>query len=734
MNSTTLRVLICTSMIIGCKKDDPVGPDTTPILPASVTAIIGTSGGTLTTNGFSLTVPAAAFAAAETLTVVGVTYDNAFGSRVLTGAYKLEGLPVSFTKALEVSIACNRTPNGAFSIFQGREGTAQASGESLIFYRPIAATKDSIFLKGTILPDPTGGAGGSLRKGMKGSGLTASVKWFLGVDQVTSKLSASGNFRILYPGYAESVAGTLAAALENAYTGFSQMGFDAAMYTDVRWPLDVVISKIHIPAPSPSAELVAFEVRGGDYPPDMGMVFDEDASVAADVPTIQKAAAQTFCNLFFTANDRFFWHYRDAQAIRVERHRIWPYYAIGAWAAEFYAPVGSGGNAPINFRPLQMCPFDGLTVASGETPSAHGLSLSPIMQYIKDAYGPSSVIQLYYKIPGVEFAIDAIKAALPVPEQEWWPGFLKEYIQGKLYAVTSNDLLKDLSSPSSPGVFTVQAKTDTLKKFSDRFADLSAKLYRVNLRFAGLDTSSLIRFSAGPASLGSQYVGVMLFGLKDNTLTYWQYANTVTVKQVKDLTASGYDIVAAVVNCLNVSPYLGMRTIELTVTVESAIISPKVAQFRTKLRGTETGSSVTGPGSLWYSSGFKNGTMSAGKFKATWNQTSPDYPSGTVTVTGDMMIQLDGVAPPARVVGFSVKETILHSAYNNEVWEVTSSGTCSINAYWEYNRYVHRITGLTAHDQAATTVNRYDSFGDGYWRSFSNPSGDAEDYIEIIIE
>jgi hypothetical protein len=68
-------------------------------------------------------------------------------------------------------------------------------------------------------------------------------------------------------------------------------------------------------------------------------------------------------------------------------------------------------------------------------------------------------------------------------------------------------------------------------------------------------------------------------------------------------------------------------------------------------------------------------------------------------VTGELVIRLDGSAPPARVIRFCANETILHSAYSKEVWEVTSSGGCNISAAWEYNRFVCRITGLTVRDR-----------------------------------
>jgi len=226
----------------------------------------------------------------------------------------------------------------------------------------------------------------------------------------------------------------------------------------------------------------------------------------------------------------------------------------------------------------------------------------------------------------------------------------------------------------------------------------------------------------------------MLFGLKNKVLTYWQYGNSVTVKQVKDLTASGYDIVAAVVNCLNASPYYGSNTIELTVAVESGLGAPKSASFRTFLRGTQTTDIGSAGGTLIYNSGFKPGTMSGGTFTASWSEISPDFPSGTVKKTGNLEIHVEGTGASARITGFSVKDTILHTAYSNEVWVVTSSGSCNIPAYRENNRYVHRVSGIPTRNHVATTVNRYDSFTDGAWRSFSDPSGNDADLIEIIIE
>jgi hypothetical protein len=733
MKSTIARVLLCTSILVGCKTDDPVGSGTTPALPAPVSAIIGTAGGTLTMKGFSLTVPPAAFAATETLTVAAETYDNAFGTHVLTGVFRLEGLPGSFAKSLEVKLECSRSPSAGYYIALGRAVTSARSGESGILYSPYAAAKESTFLRATLLSDSLWKGRTSLRRSTRSEGLGARVAWLLGVDEQAILVSHFGHFKIFYPRYVETMASNLAAALENAYAAFSRMGFDRTAYDQVPWPMLIEVKKVHFAPPFPPADLWAGHMPGlGEF--FMGIDFEEDALVAGDLPTIQRAAGQVFCNLFFMLNDPLFLGRFDAQMLQVDRNRIWPYYAIGAWAGEVFAPPGTGGDAPLNFRLQQMCPFDGLAVGSGEKPWAHGLGLSPLIRYVAVSYTPEKVFQLYYKIPHVEFAIDALQAILPVSEKEWWPDFLKEYVGGKIYNVTSDDLLKDLSSLSSSRVFTIQGPTDTLKKFSDTYADLSARLYRVNLRYSGLDTSALIRFSAGPASLGSQYVGVMLFGLKNKTLTYWQYANTVTVKQVKDLTASGYDIVAAVVNCLNESPYNGSRAIELTVTVKSGTGEiPLQAALIEKIGGTYTNSSLStlhAYVSYFYPySDTRNGILSGHTFTASWNRPLSVYPNRTAR--GDLVLSFDDSSPP-HLIAFALRDTITGSG-ESYTFRLTSSTDCNIPGRVDYNLYVFEVTGAATRNQVGTLEYSY-AKDNGYWERFVSFEPGAGDLISITVQ
>jgi hypothetical protein len=466
----------------------------------------------------------------------------------------------------------------------------------------------------------------------------------------------------------------------------------------------------------------------------VGMDFEEDALVTGDVPTIQRAAGQVFNNLFFTLNDPFFSEQFTAQMLQAERNRIWPYYAIGAWSGELFAPAGTGGDAPLNFRLQMMCPFDGLSAGSNEKPWAHGLGLTGLIKYLAVTYSPDMLFQLYYKLPDVRFAIDALRAVLPVSEREWWPDFLKEYIGGKIYNLTSDDVQKDITSSPNSRVFTIQGPADTLKLFSDSFADLSARLYRVNLRYSGIDTSAVIKFSAGPASLGSQYVGVMLFGLKNKTLTYWQYANTVTVKQVKELTASGYDIVAAVVNCLNESPYNGSRTIELTVSVKSGTgETPLQAALIEKIGGAYTNSSFTtlhAYVSYFYPySDTRIGTLTGHTYTSSWNRPLSVYTNRTAK--GSLVLSFDDSSPP-HLIAFALRDTITGSG-ESYTFRLTSSTNCNIPGRLDYNVYAFEVTGATTRNLIGTLEYTY-AKDNGYWESFVSFEPSAGDLISITVQ
>ncbi len=734
-----IAILVLSALtFLGCKKNSPLTPEGSQPVSPTTTVVIGTTGGTLAATDFRLTIPPDAFGRAETLKVASETYDNFVGSRNVSGLFKLEGLPDDFTKPLELRIKCTRVPASGYFIAVGLEGGNAYNGSGTVIYLPLDAAADSGYLHATLAPNGTAAPGKISGGSGRAQDIVESALWLMGVD-ATERLESFGqHFELCYPMYLQQKMLPLVAALEDGFSYFEQQGFNtgAKEFTDL-FPMFVWVRTAGSGVTHRLGTLAIIDNSGGGTRPRTGLILNETEFVGADDRQIKMMAAETFALLLCFARDPILTYTPLRSGLAFEGGRIWPYFSIASYFGESYASRAVGESCPLDFRSLQLQPLGGVGLpTTAEQPADHGLGFSALIKYLSTG-SPSVVPNITNAVLTANHGVEAIFASVAQNERDWWPGFLGQYIAGNIYSVRSGDLLKDLSLPNAAGLFTIADKTDTLRVFSDSYYDLSAKLFRVNLEYPGIDTSAVIKFSVGPSSLNAQYVGVALFGLKDSTLTYWQYANTVTVPAVRDLTIAGYDIVAAVVNCLNASPYYGSRTIDLTVSVESKAQGSGEASgsLEAEIAGTGTdnysGKEQSGPATWMGESGWRNGTFSHGEFAGSWSVSQPDPYGGTETDVGELTITLKGAAPPAEISAIYFRRTV-QTAGGTEVWELTSSAACNIPAYWENGAYDYRMSGTDVTNHFSTVYNRYDS-QDGFWRSFSSPVADARNRVEIKI-
>ncbi len=182
-------------LLVSCSKDSPTGPSATAPTTPTVTAIIGTSGGNVSYEGFSMSIPAAAFARAETLRVEKQTYQGVFGSINVTDQFRLDGLPADFAGEIDIKLKCTRTPSTGLFVGVGTEGTDLESGESRILYKPIPAISDSGYLKMSL--DQTS-LGRFLAKtnGTHTSG-GIDISFWTGFDQLDTLKSSGEHFKVI---------------------------------------------------------------------------------------------------------------------------------------------------------------------------------------------------------------------------------------------------------------------------------------------------------------------------------------------------------------------------------------------------------------------------------------------------------------------------------------------------------------------------------------------------------
>ena len=224
---------------------------------------------------------------------------------------------------------------------------------------------------------------------------------------------------------------------------------------------------------------------------------------------------------------------------------------------------------------------------------------------------------------------------------------------------------------------------------------------------------------------------MILFGLKDHKLEYWEKGKQGRRwPNVRDLTSAGYDIVAAVVNSANERPYTGSMAIDLDVTIHTQILN------RASIRVLTTGTlqwydgSSTGGAYVSYNSGklFREGTLNDGRFSTSWNEVS------TVRNTGSWDIAVDFSSMPAKVTYFKVVETNV-SGTETETWTIEASGTCAITGRKDA---IGNFEFIARGSTSRTTSNRSNTGCRIHPRNTGNnwvlTEFDANSHITIILQ
>ena len=712
-----------------CSKDSPVGPSTPSPAPVTATGVIGTPGGQLSCEGFTMLVPPSAFAKSETLTVTQEVYSGVFGQLNVSNEFRLEGLPSDFSGQIRLSLKCARSPSTGLFVGVGNEGTDMRTGDSRTLYELLPAVQDSgrvnvSFTSGNLVNAP------GKRSGTRGNGVDL-AKWFCAFDQLDTLKSSQGHFKVIHPKSSVGMAVAVAGTLEDAYAWFDQNGFNRGTYALARWPMTVLIAR--------SKEFYANDLVSTSFlwkslyvpdTPNVVLSCNENEWDHGE-PEFRKWLFANFCMLFCTVHDEFF-HSRsnyDRMLEHPDAPRLWPYSAIAVWAGG-NAHLPGSDSLPPYLTGAMLAPLRGLPLPIWTYPVKHGDGLAGLMKHLADTYGVRLLADIYHTLPAATNEIDVLMEKIPDPEYIWWPAFLKRYIAGEIYEIPADTLLRDLQAGPGSREYTIDERTDTLKYFSDKFPDLSAKLYRVNLRYQNIASNATITFEVGPPTLNLYYVHVMLFGLKNNKLEYWETANKVKVSKVKDLTAAGYDIVAAVVNSANERPYTGTMAIDLDVRVEADVVTSARIKVRTSgVTGWYDGTYTPTDFVLYNSSNtFREGRIIGNAFTATW-----DDATTLVRKSGTWNITIDFSATPVKVTYFKAEEMSVSST-ETETWKVEASNTCAIaGGADQLGSYVFLVRGTEVSKHILPVRNRLEATN-GYWRELSATTFDNDSYIEIILE
>jgi|GEM_PF-5519753 len=542
--------LLAVLLLAGCGDDD--GSPTRPAGGGYVlftSATIGSEGGTLSTDDFSLTVPAGAFDVETDLHLYGSSEDDPFGDAAVTDVFRLEGVPEDFSEALKVSLRYEGTLTPDNHIAVGEEVTVPYTGQPDIDYTLIPAA-DSVGCLHCEIPVPAGKrTGGLLSTGSPGD-LRRDLS-VVGTTHFGTYYTADGKFRIEYPQYLVTEVGNLETCLSQAIVLYVSMGFDAARITT---PIPVLVRKPEAGKPD--------------------LYYNGEKIVVNELKMNEAGLAEICWMAVAEVFDRFYEIYTSfsfSGGNEIPLQNRWLYYATKMVLEDHYAGEELG-LAEALLTDSEYYPFVGFQAgATSSIPQTgfHGYGMGAVIRWLWVRDKEMEFIgQMYAAIlsDGPTRHLAGLLSAVGDETYEWVPEFFKEYSLGGVYPVDVEKILRYSSR------WDIDDASDTLKVFSYQAADLWAHPVRIVPQASVVDTATSLHLTVS-GEVNPDYLWILAFsyaagekGSRDaGELELLAEGRELVVENLKWFTDRGKEIVAVVVNSAYEEPdYSSTWDLDLT--------------------------------------------------------------------------------------------------------------------------------------------------------------------------
>lgn len=601
-----------------------------------VSSVIDAQGGSVTAGNLSITVPSGAFDSKVTLRM-SVSNESAFTVDGISETFRIEGIPASFAKPLEIRVRCDSLSSGQGCIAIGEDVFSHATQAAETAYRLISAEKKGDYLVCTLPPPEESAVTAKKTDDSDDSGNTIHVQAVTGYGPLTS---ASGHFEIEYPSrtVSRSDVERLAADLEDAFQTFQTMGFSYAARSN--WPVKVTVIAM------------GGESYGSYYNSTWGNNYGYMEFNSQKIGSGQE--------IRITAGHEFF---HLVQSLYDPRNRLskaklggpglWLDEACAVWAE------GKFSSDPNYSSPIreghQMAPFEGLTGEGKDNVSFHGYGESALIKYLVSENSERILVQIYERIIKGDDPVTAV-LAIAKNQSEWWEPFLRKYLLGEIYATQLSVFTGNRS-----GFFPVKTSADTLRTFSGKYPDLSGQFYTVALNNPNLDESARIECTA----IGGMNE-ITLFKFKSGTIQYLASApDAISVTGMKKLNDEGWNLLVMVSNSRAATPFTGQTDITLKIRVTSAAQLP-YTHIDIFLHVTCR---------VHYSDGtelvelcgireIRAGSFQNGLFAADWDSTA-DLPSTSEVRKGNVSVMVDPAT--LKVSSFTLNSDILFMDKNHNI-------------------------------------------------------------------
>lgn len=709
-----LACFLAALLFAGCQKEDPDPSDKVTEEPSeqeTPKAEINASGGKLSLESIAITIPAGAFQESENLELSELSDSTCFGDNAYSGHFRLEGLPESWDQPLKVRIAYSGELEGETFLIVGEEGLQMETGEADEYYQFLSGRDSSGFL----LCEIPGVDNSAVSKSLTTTYGSAADKKWINMQVVSNYFSKrhtyiNRSYKIYVPADNSQVfSPAVIDYLDHAYKIIESSILSGGNSTPVEtYPVFMarLPDQVYCRFAWKNAPMLEGRMPKGIYAINTKKMNEPEKMKVMVGREVLRSA-------LFSYDPRYPYLRKPDQI-----PHYWLDQALISWSELYF----SGDPAildkgPSDFKGNELKPFHGMHAGSLEgtgslaiNAATHGKGMTPFIEFLIAAYDDEIFTDLYNKISRGAHPIDAIKEAITLYDDlpKVYFTFLNLYLMGGLYKVPADTFLESIPETR---LFSIEDEDDTIEVFQDVFPDLSAKLYRIDLKDPVHKEKGTLEFvvTGGTAKTSSVRIGV--FGLKNEEFTY--LGNESITYEPKDF-ASYSSLVVLLFNGTANTPYTGNSTIELSIYADKAInLIFKSCEFQLLIQGEYEVKRVPQGDSNPYNTDFPlfgtwkfKGSFKEFEFNGALMEVNPSYTSGSLKVlldgedrnitSFDLKLYRHSLQPDSltlQVLGKSLNKTYESGAYLHH--ELSGPAVCpAIQEVYDYSESTHSQGGI----------------------------------------
>jgi len=539
---------VVSSVVEGVTETPPPLATQNPVLLSEST--IGPGGGRLETADFVLDIPAGALNTEVNLKLSAPTESSPSAGQAVTGHFQVDGLPAELTQPLEVRLRLNGLLSNQSYLAAGMPSVQPEDGSPAVFFHLFPGSEEGGYLVGQLpaynnqAPIATRGglahlAGRPVSQDLGG----AIAMQFLGATNFED--IRSEHFKLGYAVLFRQESGYVLNLLEEVYTEFENLGFELK---SLKKPILAVI----IDLPENVQARYKQPYPGPGLMQESGYI-EINQKLVQDVNNqkMRMAVARAFLWVVANGKDRL------GQTTRMlERDRVWFHNAVAQWVQE--KMVASALFSPPAFKGKELLPLRGLRVIEEDInlqdAIINGVGLSPVMKYLSDKYGKSTIPNIYEQLNTSNRIIRLLLDQVPDPASAWLPDFYKEYVSGHIYNVGADIFLNAVTD-----TFNIPSDKSISTTFSSSMWNLSAKLYRVNILTPNLNPQAKLRFSLSNTDkdMRPEEMQVVVFVVLSGQPMFYRSGQEVLVEDVSQWAKNGVTPLVLVVDSAYQQEYDG---------------------------------------------------------------------------------------------------------------------------------------------------------------------------------